>query len=373
MKQKKYKKVSAAVIAAALVAASSITAFAAWQHLSAADVADRMGEKGVAKSFVEQSENLGENEEGRESQKEAESQRYGGYKVTMLGVVSGEDLSEKPHISNGEVRNDRTYCVVAIQREDGMAMDEEHGDYFVSPLVEGLNPGLYNAATFGGNYSKFVEDGILYHLLECDNIEYFADHKIYLCVTDTVFYDNRLYHYNEADGSITRNTEYEGLNALFDLKMDASLADPAKAQNLIDEIDDRLSENDKDEESEIQMPKQAKDAMEWAGKLTSENIEKYCVRLEHTVQTVSVDKDGYYVIPPYHVNKEDTDTEGNSATFNSKYYNFEEYKPGVPYIDGYGSSENGMKDLVITTFTLNEDGTMTYAAWVPKNVSRYLP
>lgn len=373
MRQKKYRKASAAVIAAALVAASSITAFAAWQYLSSADVADKLGEEGVAKAFTQQAVDTDKTIEGtKKSQIEGESQSFGGYRVTMLGLVSGKDLTEKKHISNGEVRDDRTYCAVAIEREDGTAMDAEQGNYFVSPLIGGLNPGLYNAVTLCGNYGEFVENGVLYRLLECDNIEYFADRKLYLCVADTAFYDSLCYHYNEADGSISRNTEYEGLNALFDLKMDASLADPMKAQALIAEIDDNLSGNNQNEETEIEVPQLAKEAMEWARKLTSENIADYCVRLEHTVQTVSVDKDGNYVIPPYHVNKDETDTEGSSATFNSKYYNSEYYAVGVPHINGYSSSENGMKDMVITTFTLNEDGTMTFAAWVPKDVSRYL-
>lgn len=373
MRQKKYRKASAAVIAAALVAASSLTAFAAWQYRSAADVADELGEEGVAKAFTQQTVAPDKTIEGtKQSQVEGESQSFGGYKVTMLGLVTGNDLTEKKHISNGKVRDDRTYCAVAIEREDGTAMDTEQGNYFVSPLIGGLNPGLYNAVTLCGNYSEFVENGVLYRLLECDNIEYFADRKLYLCVADTAFYNSLCYHYNEADGSISRNTEYEGLNALFDLKVDASLADPAKAQALIAEIDDTLSGNNQNEETEIEVPQQAKDAMEWAGKLTSENIAEYCVRLEHTVQTVSVDKNGNYVIPPYHVNKEETDTDGSSTIFNAKYYTFEDYAVGVPHISGYSSGSNGMKDLVITTFTLNEDGTMTYAAWVPKDVSRYL-
>ncbi|MCM1325269.1 MAG: hypothetical protein NC094_01465 [Bacteroidales bacterium] len=373
MKQKKYKKASAAVIAAALVASGSITAFAAWQYLSAGDVADRLGEQEVAKSFVEQSVNSGENTENTQSGIVAESQSCGGYKVSMLGLVSGEDLSEGARISNGEIHSDRSYCVVMIEREDGRAINAEQEDYFASPLIEGLNPAFYNIVTMAGNYSEFVEGGVLYRLIECDNISYFADRKLYICVTDTAFYNNLCYHYNEEDGSISRNTEYEGLNALFDLKLDASLADPVKAQALIDEIDDRLSGKNENEGDEIEMPRKTKEAMEWADKLTSENLAEYCVRLEHTVRTVSMDKNGNYVIPPYHADKEETDTEGSSGVFSSKYYNFENYTLGVPYIDGYSSSENGMEDLVITTFTLNEDGTMTHAAWVPKDVSRYLP
>lgn len=385
MKHKKYKRASAAVIVAALVAASSITAVAAWQYRSASDVAARTGDDRLADYFAEQAAETGMVTDPPDTAGQAgiadsagladskdivgESQSYGGYKVTVLGLMSGENLSEYRRMINGNVRNESTYCVVAIEREDGTAVDAEQEDFFVSPLVGGLEPWTYNAVTFGGGYSEFVEEGILYRLLECDNIECFADHELYLCVTDTSFYDTALYHYDEADGSISRNTEYEGLNALFELEMDASLADPAKAQALIDEI----NTPSEDDGTEIELPKEAKEAMEWADNLTAENLEQYCVRMENTVQTVFPDKDGFYVIQPWLINEAVSDScGGGEGKFNSKFFTPEEYTPGVPVIEGY-STGGGMEKLVITTITLNEDGSMTFAAWVPRDVSIYLP
>lgn len=379
MRQKKYKRTSAAVVAAAVIAASSITAAAAaaWHYRSASDVAEKVGDEQLAGHFAQQA--LGADivtdisEAGTAGQADSagivgESQSLGGYEVTVLGLVSGEGLSEYEKKSGGQVRSDRTYCVVAIAREDGMTVDAEHEDFFVSPLIGGLEPWMYNAATLCGNYSQFVEEGILYRLLECDNIQCFADHKLYLCATDTGFYDSRLYHYDETSGSISRNTEYEGLNALFDLKVDASLADPVKAQALIDEI----NAPEEDDGEGIEMPKEIEDAMAWACQLTSENLEQYCVRMENTVQTVTVNEDGWYVQQPWLVNEAVSDTRGGEgASYNAKYMTADEYTPGRLYISGY-NTPGGMEDLVITTFILNEDGSMTFAAWVPKNVSKYL-
>ncbi len=384
MKHKKYKRASAAVIAAALVTASSITAVAAWQYRSASDVADRMGDDRLADHFAEQTAEPGVVTDPPGAAGQAgiadsagmagstdivgESQSYGGYKVTVLGLMSGENFSQYLRMINGNVRNESTYCVVAIEREDGTPVDAEQEDFFVSPLIAGLEPWMYNAVTFGGGYSEFVEEGILYRLLECDNIECFADHELYLCVADTSFYDSALYHYDEADGSISRNTEYEGLNALFELEMDASLADPVKAQALIDEI----NTPSEDDGTEIELPKEAKDAMEWADKLTAENLEQYCVRMENTVQTVFPDKDGFYVTQSWLVNEAVSDSRGGSGgRYNAKFYTPEEYTPGVPVIESYDTG-GGMEDLVITTITLNEDGSMTFAAWVPRDVSIYL-
>lgn len=369
MRQKKYKRMSAAVIAAAVLAASSLTAFAAWQYRSADSVAERLGDQKLAEAFeAQESEQAPTGEEpfGKGLDEiTGESQSFGGYQVTLLGVISGSDISKYERMHNGEIREDRMYCVVAIRKEDGTPVNAEKEHFFVSPLIGGLNPGLYNAVTLCGNYGEFVEDGILYRLLECDNIEYFADQKLYLCVSDTDFYSTDLYDYREADGTISRNTAYEGLNALFELKLDASKADAEKAKALIEEI------GSVKEAPEVELPGEAQDAMAWAEKLTPENIEQYCVRMENTVQTMTPDAEGYIVQESWLVNEKVSDTAGGGGgRFHVKYI-FEEGYEGL-VIAGYGCSEEGLKDLVIDTYTRNEDGTVTFAAYVPKEVSRYL-
>lgn len=373
MNQKKYKRASAAVIAAAVLAASSITAVAAWQYRSASDVAERAGYEKLADYFAEQASAAGiaTDPPGVAGQADSanivgESQNFGGYKVTVLGLASGAELSQYQMKSGDQVHSDRTYCVVAIEREDGTEMDAEHGNFFVSPLIGGLEPWVYNAVSLCGGYSQFVEEGILYRLLECDNIECFADHELYLCVSDTSFYDSSLYHYDETDGSISRNTEYKGLNALFDLEIDASMADPVKAQALIDAV----NSSGEDDGTGIELPKETQDAMAWAAQLTPENLEQYCVRMENTVQTVTA-KDGWYVQQPWLVNAAVSDTRGGEGSRIKAEFMTESYTPGRLYIEGTSTS-GGMEDLVITTIMLNEDGSVTFAAWVPKDVSMYL-
>ena len=77
-----------------------------------------------------------------------------------------------------------------------------------------------------GNYTDMTEDGILYRLFECDSIEMFADHDLYLCVSEGMFYNTDAYCYDELTGKIRRNEEYEGLNALFKLPLVISNANP---------------------------------------------------------------------------------------------------------------------------------------------------
>lgn len=359
MRQKKYKRASAAVIAAAVLATGSLTAFAAWQYRSADSVAEQLGEPEVAKAFEAQAD-------GETSGKELKeltgvSQSLGGYQVTLLGMLSGNDISGE-RVKNGEIRTDRTYCAVAIRKEDGTPVNAEQESFFVSPLIGSLNPNQYNAATLCGNYGEFVEDGILYRLLECDNIEYFADQRVYLCVTDTTFYSADLYDWDEAGGVISRNTSYEGLNALFELELDAAKADAAKAQALIGDVD-RMAET-----PDTELP-EAEGAMAWAAALTPENIEQYCVRLENTVQTMMPDAEGYIEQKPWLINGDVSDTGGgDGGRVNLKY--IIDDGEGL-HITGYGGSEE-LEYLVIETYTRNADGSVTFAVWVPKDVSIYL-
>ena len=80
-------------------------------------------------------------------------------------------------------------------------------------------------------------DGVVYRLLECDNVEVFADHELYLCVIgERSFYDRSAYSFDRETGMITRNDAYNGLNALFRLPIDASKADPEKAEAYLKEL-----------------------------------------------------------------------------------------------------------------------------------------
>lgn len=198
-------------------------------------------------------------------------------------------------------------------------MDEDSipEEFFISPLVGDLNPGLNNMAAWGGDMSWYVEDGILYCLVGCDNIEYFADRKLYVCVTDTSLYNSRLYNWDEAAGSIARNEEYQGLNALFELQIDPSKADPVKAQAFLDENRTDSKENDGD--VYVDLPQEVREALEWAHKLTPENIDQYCVRLENTVQTKAPDKEGSVVFE-WLANEAVSDTRGGTCKLNVDWY-----------------------------------------------------
>ncbi|MCM1025124.1 MAG: NlpC/P60 family protein [Roseburia sp.] len=222
--KKKMKLSAAAMIAALVLCAGSATAYAAWKYLSPSEVAGNASDLRLADAFLSE-----------QALVINETQSYGGYRVTLLGIISGEELPEYPRHADGSLAADRTYAAIAIENADGSPMPEtSEADYdlpefFASPLIGGYDPACLNLAGMSGNYTDMTENGILYRLLECDNVEIFADHNLYLCVSQGTFYDTKAYHYDNFTGEISRDADYEGLNALFALPADSAKADPEKA------------------------------------------------------------------------------------------------------------------------------------------------
>ena len=224
------KRVSVAVLVAAVVLClSSVTVVAAWKYLSPADVAGIVQDERLAEIFLSE-----------QALVINETQEFGGYQVTLLSMVSGEMLSDYNFVmEDGEIRADRTYVVVAIENADGTPLPDTYEEacgekeFFASPLLAGYAPSVYNMASMGGGYAEISEKGIFYRLLECDNVEIFADRELYLCVNEGMFYKPEAYVFDEATGNISRNREYEGLNALFTLPIDDTKANPTKAAEYI--------------------------------------------------------------------------------------------------------------------------------------------
>ena len=232
MTKKKKRRLSAAIISAVLMLCmSSATVYAAWKYLSSSDVAKNMQDIKLSEVFL-----------GEQALIINETQNYRDYSITLLSIVSGELLSEYPRYKNGSIVGDRTYAVVAIENKNGVSVPDTSEDgygnleFFVSPLIGDYNPAFYNIASMSGNYTDMVQDGILYRLLECDNVEIFADHDLYLCVSEGMFYNTEAYCYDKLTGKISRNEKYEGLNALFDLPVDISKANPEKVEEYMSSL-----------------------------------------------------------------------------------------------------------------------------------------
>lgn len=242
---KMYRKKEGRIQAAALVAAAvvlgagCVTAYGAWKYLAPEKAAEKLNDAKLADAF-----------QGKDAAAINEIQTIGKYRVTLLGIVSGKDISSAQYkpIRYGETIDDRTYALIAIEYADGTPMPdtsdlyENNLSFFVSPLIKGYDPSWYNMMTMSGSCSAFTENGILYKMAECNNVEMFADCGLYLCVSDSSLYDPQAYHYDEATGEISRNEDYDGLNALFVLPIDASKADPAAAAEYLKSLEDKYGE-----------------------------------------------------------------------------------------------------------------------------------
>lgn len=339
-----------AAIAAAVLMLSSATAFAAWNYLSAKDVAEKSGDGRLASTFVD--ENLW---------KSGEVQSYGGYDISLIGLVSGKEISDYLVTSNGEVIDDGTYAVTAIKRSDGTPMPDTSSDdygketFLISPYIEGYDPAFYNIFTFGGGGSSaFVENGIEYRIMHTRNVEAFADHTIYLGVTDGTFYNGEAFDYDVRTGKITRNESYTGVNALFTLPIDPAKADAKKAAELIRQVENSSAEEESEEDG---MPD---DVKEFMSKVTSQNIANYAEPVESTRQTVIPNEKGEY---SYSYELLDGAAGGGTVLIE---FMFPDGKTGMSENIMYSSSEEGLQDLRIETHTLNEDGTVTFVVYVPK-------
>ncbi|SFB15500.1 hypothetical protein SAMN05216249_1119 [Acetitomaculum ruminis DSM 5522] len=350
IEHKKRKFPTAAAVAVAVLTLSTVTATATWKYLSANEVAQKMNNQKLTQAFSDKNTWIN-----------GETQSCDGYDISLIGLVSGNDLSDHLSKVKDKVSNDNTYAVVAISKSDGTAMpelsDEKYDDtnFLVSAYVKGLDPAKYNIFSLnaGGNLT-IVDEGIQYRIMEVENIEAFADREVYLGVSDGAFYNEKAFKFDETDGKITKNKDYKGVNALFVLPLDSSKADKSKADEIVERIVTNSVENEKAEQL------QDKEVVDFMSKLTPDNIDEYANPLESSRQVLTPDKDGY-------LNYECVLPNGdliNSTSWIKEL--FPQKKAGMSDKFSYTSSEKGLKDLLIETYTLNEDGTVTYLIYQPK-------
>lgn len=224
------------LIAAVITCLIGTTVFAAIHLLSAKDVAKALGDTKLAQYF---------NDRGTVS----DTVTDGGYKATVLGIASGKDLSNFKS-SSWDIFPERTYAVVAIEKTDGspMTFDDE---ILVTPLIEGLKPWQYNIFTMNGGFFADIIDGVLYRIIEFDNIEFFADKDVYMAVVSDSFLDNTPYSFDDKTGKIAPKPDYKGTNILIKLNLDKSKADPKKASEYLDKLNENSDiENENQSETE---------------------------------------------------------------------------------------------------------------------------
>jgi len=342
MGKKKFKLAAGIVVAAMTLVFSTVGVYAAAKYFSAEKVAEAFSDRLLSKAFQTEDAILVN-----------ESQEYAGYRITLLGIVSGESLSEYTRWDEqGRIVADKTYIVTAIENADGTprpdVSDDAYGEdsFYVSPYIKGLSMADYNAHTLDGGYSEDVFEGIQYRIMECDNMEMFAGRGLYLGVTDGDFYRAGAFVMDEESGEISRNRDYAGVNALFELPIPKELGDEAAVEMYLREKSELYEEGDENnlgtEDIATDMDALYHEVKAWT--LADFQANSQCV----LVQELSVDDEGFISY---------SHSFGASAEYEANVrvdLLFEEMVPGL----SKAVTVSGDNPVYLETFELLENGNI---------------
>lgn len=355
MKQTRKKQLATIMLAfVCALGISSVTIYAAWKYLMPDQVIEDLGEEKLTDAFLSEDAIFIN-----------ETQSYGDYDVTLLGITSGKNLTNYKVTTDGVLREDRSYLILAVENSDEAFSSTFESAFSVFPVLKGYDPEIYYTLFLGGNVQReIVKDGILYLMTEYDNLEIFANHEIYLCVSDDMpDYTEYSYTYDKTTGTISRNEAYEGLNALFPLPLNPAKADPKAAEEYLKDFEARGQEA-QNQPSE-KTPASIEKARQFVENLTPENIDEYATPLTYdgAAQTIIPDAQGRI---SYCV-KDESGNFSKRAKGALKDF-FPNEKTSYISSDGFSGSteEEIMRSLTIDYLTLNEDGSVTLQLYAPK-------
>lgn len=214
----KTKKMAVSLAAAAALLVVSVSAALVW--LTPSQVAERHNQPLLAQAFA-----------GPDAISIDETVETGDFAVTLMGLVSGEDLDTL----NPDPGNAHTYAVLSLRRLDGEPLENETFDftrYTMTPLVAGYSPTAVNNWTLGASAHGHAESGVYYYLLDTESIEKFADRTVYMAFYEGGAPSSSIFTVAE-DGTISFCGDFTGVQALFTLPLDPAKADPAAADAFV--------------------------------------------------------------------------------------------------------------------------------------------
>lgn len=211
IKMKSHNNIRKIVIAVAIIAILTTSAFALTVLLSPKEVATHTNDSTLAKAFdSENAVNINK------------SVQAGDYTITLEGIVSGRGLTDYC----GDVQEDKSYIVAAVSYADGHEITADDDICFTfTPLVQGYEPWLVNAWTLSGGYTSFINEGVKYFIFECSNIEIFADNTIYLAAYEGDEAPSAGIFTIRENGDIVFAEGFDEPHAMFTLPLDSSKAD----------------------------------------------------------------------------------------------------------------------------------------------------
>ncbi|MGN0437300.1 MAG: hypothetical protein ACI4F4_02170 [Lachnospiraceae bacterium] len=350
MKKRPFKYSVAAAAFVGILTVGSVSAYAAYRFLTPSQVAENLTEStSLAKAFESEGAVLVD-----------ETQSTAGYNVTLLGTVTGKDLLPSISEDGTDLNENKTYVVVAIEKADGSLMpattDKNYQTFCVSPLIHGKDFMTVNNGTLNAGVISFVQDGVQYELLECDDLQIFSGMGVSLGVLENFGEEPDAFCYDTATGLYSVNPDFDGMNALFELPLDETKADMEAANAYFA----GLEEEDFSDEDTSFSGNQEVD--EWIAKAekagNSTNADWNAVLSgakedEAYTQTVKPDEEGYVFFMT---------RDGESE--NQYYVGDWQYESGVEVFLG-ADSDGTMKGTQICTLMLQEDGTFVLRYYQP--------
>lgn len=367
MKHNNIIKKSAMVAASVcLIAAGSVTAYAAYRYLSPAQVAEIVSDNGA----------LMEAFEGDKAVLINETQSSNGYDITLLGMVSGKNLElYVPEDTASELNETHTYAAVAIAKTDGTKM--EYRNFCISPLIHGVDFHVANNGTMDVFLTWFLQDGVIYELIECDNLEMFAKRGVQLGVTDSFGNETSAFQMDAQSGAYSKNSTFEGTNALFDLPLDIKKADEKAAEAYIKTLKSKIekSASESEEETDLESNANRNKIQAFVDKITKENVDEYFTRDDNTVFTATPDEKGWIDFGSRYIEEEGYVMNGGSGYINYMIEDGLDFKVTGWVTSGVGEEPNvefDLSDFQINVIERNDDGSYTTAAYRTKEDLSYI-
>lgn len=307
----------------------SVSAYAAYRYLTPSQVADEITDGGaLVKAF-----------ESKDAVLVNETQKTAGYDITLMGLVSGKDLMPvAPEDSLDSINKEKTYAVLAIAKEDGSPMpgmqDDDYQIFCASALVKGKSFMDVNNGTLNAGAYAFEQDDVQYQILECDNLEIFANIGVYVGVVEDFGEESHAFTMDKETGEYRVDESYDGMKALFTIPLDKSKANDAAAEKFFKKIE---AEDAQDSDS-------GTDAQEFL----KQHAEVYF----REIYTLN-ENEGLYVQTNAGEAEYDKDTLPKEA--------------GVETVSAF-SSDGTLAGTFGDSITKNEDGTYTYTVYRPINL-----
>ena len=307
-----------------------------------------------------------------------ETQQSNGYDITLLGLVSGEKLELcVPQETRENVSKSHTYAAIAIAKSDGTDMEDRN--FFVAPLINGVSFLDANAATMDETLTWFCKDGVLYELIECDDLEIFADRGVQLGIVDSFGSETAAFRMDNESGSYRKVEDYAGTIALFTLPLDTTKADPAAAEEYLKKLEEAAVGAEAADtegtagraevsiitgtESEAAAGYMNQQVRDFVDGITADNLSDYFeIVKDYPVFTAMPDENGWVDFGTQYIKKEDYVANGGSGEVSNWLAEDEYFSVNAITMSGNDGKED-VSTLRISVVFRNEDGSLTEALY----------